>query len=152
MQYLIDACLLVMSECVQANFRRCGWFVYAVDTGEIYQLSAPRLGIQSFRIAAFAFFEWGVHKDFQEFSGLKARPGDFPLGTIWADKRDDHHEPRIHKQPRNLGYAANVFDAIGLGKSKVPVQTVANVVAIEDICVPSRCEHPLFEKVRNIRR
>ncbi len=48
---------------------------------------------------------------------------------------------------RHLAHAADVFDAVCVGETKVPVQPMANVVAIENIRVLTKNVQPLLEQV-----
>jgi hypothetical protein len=49
-------------------------------------------------------------------------------------------QARVGHQRRDLGDAAEVFDAVGFGKAQILVEPMPHVVAIEQIRVPPR-EH-----------
>ncbi len=59
----------LVPQCFQVNFRRHRRFVVAVDAGKVFQLAAPRLGIQALCIAPLTFFQRRIDKDFDELAG-----------------------------------------------------------------------------------
>ena len=48
---------------------------------------------------------------------------------------DQHDQPGIDHQLGDLGDAADVLDAVGVGEAEVLVQAVADVVAVEQVGV-----------------
>ena len=50
------------------DLRRLRRFVGAVDAGEVFQLTAPGFGVETFDVAPFAFVERGVDVNFNEFT------------------------------------------------------------------------------------
>ena len=60
------------------NFRRLRRLVVAVDTGEVFQFAAPRLRVQPFDVAALAFLQRRIDKNFDELAG---RTGCAPIGA-----------------------------------------------------------------------
>src|SRR5690606_4906307 len=66
------------------------------------------------------------------------------IGAIGTDKRCQHDETRVRKEPRNLPHAANVFAPVVPRKAQVGTEAVAHIVAIEHIGrLPRRDEPPL---------
>ena len=103
----------------------CGWwFVGAVDAREVDELAAACFGIEAFHVAPLAFLQRRIDKDFDELSAFEQPARHFPLGAIGRNKRDDNDQSGIHQKLGDLGDPTNVFDAISLGESKIPIQTM----------------------------
>ena len=63
MEDLIDASFRFGFDGPEVDFRGLRRLVVAVDAGEIFQLAAPRLGIQPFDVAALTFFQRRIDED-----------------------------------------------------------------------------------------
>ena len=74
-----------------------------------------------------------------------------PLGAERRDERHEHDQPGVDHQPRHLGDAPDVLDAVGFGEAEVLVQPVAHVVAVEQIGVPAERVQPLLDQVGDRR-
>jgi hypothetical protein len=131
------------------NVWREGRLVRTINSGEVFQFAASGFGVEAFRVATFAFWQWRVDKDFIELAGFEERAGVIALSTVGADERDDGDEACIDKQARNLGNPANVFEAIGLGESKILIQAKANFVTVEQIRMTTCGVQAPFQRVRN---
>ena len=134
---------------LEMNFWRERRLVRAINSGEVLQFAAPSFGIETFRVAAFTLGQWRVDKDFKELARFEERAGVIALSTVGTDERDDRDEAGIDKQARDLGNPANVFDAIGLGKTEIFIHAEANFVTVEQIRVSPGCVKTLFQSVRN---
>ena len=55
-----------------------------------------------------------------------------PLGPERRNERAQHDEPGVGHQPRHLADAADVLDPVGCGEAQVLVETVADIVAVEE--------------------
>ena len=62
-----------------------------------------------------------------------------------------HDQAGIGHQLGDLGDAADVFDAVGVGEAEVAVQAVADIVAIEQIGVAAERVQLLFDEVGDRR-
>ncbi len=121
------------------------WFIVAIDTREILQLSASCFRVQPFYVAAFAFVQWGIHKDFDEFSGIKQAAREFSFRAEGRNKRYDHDQSRVYQELCHLGYPPNVFHAVGLSKSQISIEPVANIVTVENVSMLAVGVQPLFQ-------
>jgi hypothetical protein len=65
----------------------------------------------------------------------------------WRNKRAQCNQAAICHQSGNFGHAANIFNAIGVSKAEIIIESVANVVAIQRISVATEIEQSLFDKV-----
>ena len=74
-----------------------------------------------------------------------------PLGAERRDESRDHDEPGVGHEPRDLADPADVLDAVGLGESQILVQTVANVVAVEQERVPIHAVQLLLDQIGDRR-
>src|ERR1700722_4191724 len=115
----------------QANFwiKRC--LVRRVDAGEVAYLAGIGFLVKAFRITAGTFFHWRIHKDFQKFAVLAPIPGPHALVAVRRDERNQPDDPCLDEQFGDLSDAADVFDAVGFAETKITVQAVADVVAVE---------------------
>ena len=64
---------------------------------------------------------------------------------------DQHDQAGIGHQLRDLGDAADVLDAVGVGEAEVVVEAVAHVVAVEQVGVPAERVQLLFDQVGDRR-
>ena len=83
---------------MQGQLGRIRRIVGAVDAREVLQSARAGLGIEPFGIAPFAFLQWGINKDSQEFIGLKQFSGHFAFSTERRNKADQHDQSRIDHQ------------------------------------------------------
>ena len=74
-----------------------------------------------------------------------------PLGAERRDEATEHDQPGVDHQPRDLGDAADVLDAVGVGEAEVLVQAVADVVAVEQVGVAAARVQPLLDQVGDRR-
>src|SRR5580658_10062515 len=89
--------------------------------------------------------------DLYKFVRLKARTSEVAFCSIGTDKCDDNNETGVHQQAGNLRGPANILHPVSLSESQVSAETVAYVVAIENISVSAGSEQFLFKQVRNRR-
>jgi hypothetical protein len=71
---------------MEMNFRRDWRFVWAINSGEIFQLPASRFGIESLGVAAFTLRQGSVDKDFKKLASFEERAGMIALSPEWTDK------------------------------------------------------------------
>ena len=63
------------------------------------------------------------------------------------NKSGHHDQARVGHQAGDLGNPADIFHTVGIGKAKIPVQPMANIVAIEQVGVFSLGVELLFHDV-----
>ncbi len=90
-----------------------------------------------------------VDEDFDKFS----RPNQFarhaPLGTERRNKGHQNDQSGIHEQFCRLADTANILHTVGIGEAKVPVEAVADIVAVEQIGVAAIRKKFAFNDVGN---
>ena len=110
-------------------------FRMGVDASKVFQLASTSFGIETLGVPAFALFKWGIYKDLQKFSRLKDFPGCPSLCSKGRDEADQHNQPSIDHQFRDLGDAAQVLHSIHLGETQIPIKPVSDIVSIKQISV-----------------
>ena len=73
------------------NFRRFGRLVIAVDTREVFQLSAPGFGIQAFLHRGAHTLRVGIDKNLDELVGVKQTARQLALRPERRNENDDHN-------------------------------------------------------------
>ena len=74
------------------------------------------------------------------------RANQVAVGAVRADETGDRDHPRLGKEFRDFADSANVLRPILSGESKVLVQSVANVIAVEAIGMLAAIEQDFFER------
>src|SRR5690242_7762222 len=149
MQNLINAPVGTGCYRLQMNLRRLRRLIGAVDACEVFDFSAPCLSIQSFHVTALTFRQRGVHKDFDELARIEQFANHLTLRSEWRNKGNDHNESRVDQEFRDFTDTANVFYPIGFSESQIPIEPVANVIAIQDVSVLAIRIQTLFQKIRD---
>ena len=132
-----DLCCLFGSliRCVDRDLGVFRCFIRAVDPGEVGDLAFAGLFIKAFHVALFADFNRGVDKDLDELAIFEkvARKLAFAFERRYEGyQRDD---PGIDKQLGGFTHTADVFHPVGIGKAKVLVQSVTDIVTIKGVGV-----------------
>ena len=112
-----------------------GGLVGGVDAGEVDELTAARLVVETLGVALLGDRQRRVDEHLEELLGCEQRAGHRPLGPEGGDEGNEHDQTRVDHQLRDLGHAADVLHAVGVGEPEVGVQTVPDVVAIEQVGV-----------------
>ena len=92
-----------------------------------------------------------VHEHLDELARLEQLAGHAPLRAERRDERHQHDEAGVDHQLGHLGHAPDVLDAVGLGEAEIPVQTVPDVVAVEQVGVAPARDQPALEQVGDRR-
>src|SRR5690606_9249260 len=119
----------------------------AVDAGEILDLAAPRPRIEALWIARLADLEWGIHVDLGKTDIAGDLSRDTALVAEGRDERDDDDEARVGHELGHFRHATDVLHARFLGETEILVESVADIVAIEDVGMPPLGSEALFEQV-----
>src|ERR1041384_7636401 len=131
------------------NFRCERRFVGAVDPCKIHELAAPGFGVKPLDIAPFAFFQRCIDKNLDELSAVEKATRHFALAAEGGNKSDNDDQTGIHQKLGDLGNATKVFDAVSLGKSKIPIQAVADIIAVENVRMFAFGMKALFQQIGN---
>ena len=83
------------------------------------ELAAARLAVEALRVALLGDRERGVDEDLDELAGLEQAARQLALAAERRDERDQHDQAGVDHQPRDLGDAADVLDAVGVGEAEV---------------------------------
>jgi hypothetical protein len=124
------------------DFRVFRSFIGSVNSGEIANLPSARLFVEILGIARFANFERRIDKHFDKLGVALQRDlaRASPLHSIRRDERRDHHRTGIGHQFRHFAHSTDVLHAIFRRKPEIRIQTVADVVAVEHVCVHGAIE------------
>jgi hypothetical protein len=95
------------------------------------------LRVEPLRISPRAFVERRIDEDFDELAVLHTLARHLSLGAEWRNEGNEHDQARVGHQPRHLGHAADVFDAVLVGKAQIPIEPMADVVTVKQIGVPA---------------
>ena len=101
------------------------------------QLAPPGLAVEALGVALLGDLERRVDVDLDELARLDPFACHLPLGAERRDERHEHDQAGVDHQPGDLGDAADVLDAVGIGEAEVLVEAVAYVVAVEQVRVPT---------------
>ena len=129
------------------DLRVLGWLVRRVDAGEILELAAARFLVETFRVAFLGFLERSVDEHLEEFARLHQFAREPPFGTEGRNEGHQDDESGVDHQLRHFGYAANVLDAVCIGEAEILVQSMAHVVAIENIGVATDRMQSLLDQI-----
>ena len=122
-----------------------------VDSGEVGDLSGACLGIQTLGIAAFAVGQRGVDEHLEEFDpGVGVNfSGKFAVLGQRTDCRNQHGQPGVGHQGRDVRQAAQVLGAVGHREPEVRVEAVSQVVPVENVGGTPMFEQRLFGQDRD---
>ena len=108
-------------------------FIGAIDARHVGQLPITGLFVQAFRVTLLAHFQRRIDKHFNEILIAYQFSCHLALSTERADEGGHHDQAGIHHQFGHFGHPANVFYAVSVRKTQVLVQSLTDVVAIEDV-------------------
>ena len=113
----------------------CGfWFFESrVFAGEVFHAACVGFCVESFDVAAFAFFEAGADVDFVEVGAAD----DFASGgaecAFWGDERDEGDDAGVGEEFGDFGDAADILLSVFVGEAEIFVETGANGIAVEHL-------------------
>ena len=131
---------------VDADFGGFGLFVRAVDAGEILELAGPRLGVKALGVALLRLGQRRIDEDLDELALRKHLAHHVALGAERRDEGGQHDEAGVGHQPRDFADPADILDPVGLGEAEIAVETVADIVAIEQEGVPTDARPASFQR------
>src|SRR5580704_5165156 len=120
---------------VQVNFWKLWGFIRGIEASQIFERACLRLSIQSFGVTTDAVFDWRINENFNEFSDLHKGPYPVAFGSVGRDERAQNYEAALSHQLCNFADPPDVLHPIGLGKAQITIESVANVVAVQQHCV-----------------
>ena len=85
------------------------------------------------------------------WSAVQALARQPPFGAERRDERDQHDQPGIGDQMGRLDDAPDVLDPVGVGEAEIPVQAMADIVAVQRVGVPAKRQQPLLDVVGDRR-
>lgn len=122
------------------------------NAGEIGDLIFSGAPVQAFDVALFADCQRAVAENLDEVGGaLRHHPHPPAVLPKRRDERGQHDQAAVHEQFGQVPDAADVFGAVGIGKTEVAAQTVADVVAVADESPASQAVQLLFNGVGESR-
>src|ERR1700719_1230534 len=115
-------------------FRILRFLVRGVNPGEVLYLTRSSAFVKALRITALAHLQRSGDVDLDKIDVITEDnlPRSTSIQAIRRNQRGDNNQPRIRHQLRDFRNTANVLHAIDRRKSKIGVQSVANVVAIQN--------------------
>src|SRR5205823_1061303 len=119
------------------------------DPGELRDLAGARLLVETLDVALLARLDRAVDEDLDEVARLHDRPHLIAVRPVRRDERRQRHKARVGEELRDLADPADVLGAVGGGEAEVLVETVANVVAIEDVGAHAARAEVLLERDRD---
>ena len=121
-----------------------------IDTGKILDFSRQRTPIEPFRIARDALFDRRIDENLEN-SLVSNSSRTIRRSAEGRNKRAQHDKTGIGHQLGDLADAPDIFHTVGFGKSKVPVQPVTHIVAIQHDRVNAAGVKSGFHKVGDSR-
>src|SRR6266853_821668 len=101
------------------------------NAGKIGNLTGPRALVEALGVARFADGQRGIDEHLQEFPLAHQSANQAPVLTERRNEGGDHHQPRVQHQVRRFADATNILYPVGFRESQVSVETVPDVVAIQ---------------------
>jgi len=102
---------------VQAQLGPLGHLVGRADAGEVGQLADFRARVKTLRVARRAGGKRGAQVDLDETLGADALARRGTVRGAWRDHRGEHHQAGLVGEAGDLGNAADVLGAVGIGKA-----------------------------------
>src|SRR6516164_5269024 len=120
---------------VDGQFRAQRLFIWVIDAGEILELAGTRLLVKALRIALFASRDRRVKKNLDEgqfFRGMQ-RSDRVAIFAIGANETGHRDRAAVGEEPGDFTDAANVLLTVGGRKTQILVESVANIVSVQDV-------------------
>ena len=127
--------------------------IRAVDTGEMGELTGSRLGVQPLGVAPLTILQRGVHEDLVKVESLVGMhfTGQVAMFFERADRRHQHGQARVGHQGCHMRQPTQVLGAVPHRETKIGVETVPQVVTVENIGRATSFEELLLDQHRNRR-
>lgn len=107
--------------------------------------------VQAFRVPAFALIQWRIHEYLHKFALLEQAARKFALALERRDDAYQDNQPRIDHQVRHFGHTSHVFDARLWCKAQIAIETMPQIIAIEQIGVIPQSAQAALQKVGDRR-
>src|SRR5437763_958308 len=131
---------------------RIDWrFIRRVDAGELADLPCPRLFVKIFRIPFFTDCERRFDKDLDEFGITfhRNRASPLPIGPVRRNEGSDDDVAGVSHQLRYFAHPPNIFDAVIRREPEIGIQTMSDVVAIQNVGMHCSNEKFALERLRD---
>ncbi len=76
-----------------------------------------------------------IDEDLDELALAHQLARHAPLGAEGRDEGHQHDQAGIHEQLGGLAHAADILHPVGIGEAQIPVEAVADIVAVQQIGV-----------------
>lgn len=130
-----------------------GGLVGGGDAGEVLDLAGAGLLVEALGVALLGDLDGDVDVDLDEGEGLVLAgaadgvevAGDLAVGAVGGDEGGEGDGGAVGKELGDLGDAAYVLVAVGLGEAEVLVEAEADVVAVEAVGGEPEVQEVLLE-------
>src|SRR5690606_8702915 len=119
------------SAAVKVKIRSDGALIDGVDAGEVADLAAARLCVESLRIPVLADLKGSIDEDLQEGTTGEALAHHGPVGREGGYETAQHDQAGIDHELGDFRDATQVFDAVAFGEAEVAIEPQADIVAVE---------------------
>ena len=132
---------------VDGQFGLLRRLIGTVNAGEVLDRARLGLFIKALGVTLHADFQRRVDKNLDEFGCANQLARHAPLGTERRDERHQHNQAGIDEQLGGLADAADILHPVGVGETQIPVEAVADIVAIQQIGVLAVSHQALFHQI-----
>src|SRR6056300_1398779 len=105
------------------------WFIRRRNAREIRQLAVSGQLVESLGISLLTDFDGGIHKDLNELSGIQQLPHLLSLTPKGRDEGNQYDQASLQHQLGDFSDTPNILCSVFFLKTKIPVESVADVVA-----------------------
>jgi hypothetical protein len=116
---------------LQVQFGIFWRLIRRVDPGEVLDLAGQCAPIQALWIARDALFKRRIDEDFDEFAVFEQFANHGALGMKRRDERAQRDQAGLGHQFRHLANAADILDPVRFSETKILVQAVPDVIAVQ---------------------
>src|SRR6202011_5932036 len=106
-----------------------------------------RLCVKPLWIASDAFLERSVNEDLEKSGGCSQFSYRLPFGAKRRNERANHDQPRLGHQLGDFADAPDVFNPVRVGKTKIAIEAVSHIVAVEQHRVPPAGQQLLLDEI-----
>lgn len=123
------------------------WFIWRVDSGESLNDSSSSLLVKTLDVSVLADREWSVNVTLNkgEFRVLVNRSGEVSILAEGGNEGNEADNTGIGKELGDLSDSADVFLSVGKGESEILVESMSDVVTVEDVCGDTLGDKMLLE-------
>lgn len=123
------------------------WFIGRVDSGESLNDSSSSLLVKALDVSVLADREGSVNVTLNkgEFRVLVNSPGEVSVLAEGGDEGDKADDSGIGEELGDLSDSADVLLSVGKRESEILVESVSDVVTVEDVCGDTLGDKVLLE-------